>query len=386
MADVKLNNIKKSFGNVNILHGISLDIKHGEFVVLVGASGCGKSTLLRLIAGLEEITSGSLEISGREVNHIAPAQRGIAMVFQSYALYPHMNVFKNMSYGLKVNGKGKDFIKEKVLEAANTLDIGHLLERLPRELSGGQRQRVAIGRAIVRDPNVFLFDEPLSNLDAALRVQTRVEIGKLHKKLGTTIIYVTHDQIEAMTLGDKIVVMNEGLISQAGTPLELYQHPCNKFVAGFIGSPKMNMIPGKVLAIEADHLLVELSDKSISKAYVETDTASIGDNITFGIRPEHLVEGALQETSLSAKVSLIEQLGEATYLYLTLGDGSEIVMRGEGESTTTFSEQINISLKPEHVHIFNSEGIALRRTRAGNTKSPAQLAQLKAQTAEAAAN
>ena len=383
MADVKLNNIKKSFGDVPVLHGISLDIKHGEFVVLVGASGCGKSTLLRLIAGLEEISSGSLEISGREVNHIAPAQRGIAMVFQSYALYPHMSVFKNMSYGLKVKGEGKDYIAEKVREAANTLDIGHLLERLPRELSGGQRQRVAIGRAIVRDPHVFLFDEPLSNLDAALRVQTRVEIGKLHKKLGTTIIYVTHDQVEAMTLGDKIVVMNDGLISQAGTPLELYQHPCNQFVAGFIGSPKMNMLAGKVVAIEADHLLVELSDKTQSKAYVDVTTASIGDAITLGIRPEHIEEGLEQETTLSANVSIIEQLGEATYLYLTLADGSEIVMRGAGESTTTFSEQINVSLKPENVHIFNSEGIALRRTKAGNTKSPTQLAALKAaQSAE----
>jgi len=382
MADVKLTNIKKNFGNVDILHGISLDIKHGEFVVLVGASGCGKSTLLRMIAGLEDISSGSLEISGREVNHIAPAQRGIAMVFQSYALYPHMNVFKNMSYGLKVKGESKDDIKNKVEGAADTLDIKHLLKRLPRELSGGQRQRVAIGRAIVRDPNVFLFDEPLSNLDAALRVQTRVEIGKLHKKLGTTIIYVTHDQIEAMTLGDKIVVMNEGKISQAGSPLELYQHPNNQFVAGFIGSPKMNFIAGKISAIESDHLLIELSNHCFSKAYVDVSSANVGDIITVGIRPEHLCEDVEHETSFSANVSLIEQLGEATYFYLKLDDGSEIVMRGSGESTTTFAEKINVSLMPENLHIFNSAGVALRRTKAGNTKSPTQLAELKSPAAE----
>ena len=378
MADVKLNNIKKSYGNVNILHGIDLDIKHGEFVVLVGSSGCGKSTLLRLIAGLDEITEGELQIGSELVNDLPPAKRGVAMVFQSYALYPHMNVLKNMSYGLKIAGKDKDFIREKVEQAAKTLHIDHLLKRLPRELSGGQRQRVAIGRAIVRDPKVFLFDEPLSNLDAALRVQTRVEIGKLHQELGATIIYVTHDQTEAMTLGDKIVVMNEGRVEQCGTPLALYQHPKTQFVAGFIGSPKMNFIAAKIQKIEADHLVLRLSTGAITKAFVDVAGCNLDDNVTFGIRPENLSEEADLSERLCVNVSLVEQLGEASYLYLSLDDGTEMVMRTSGESTTTIGESIEICFDPSNVHVFNADGLALKRQRAGNTKSPAELARLKA--------
>ncbi|MCP8690170.1 ABC transporter ATP-binding protein [Marinobacterium sedimentorum] len=378
MADVKLSNIKKSYGNTPVLHGIDLDIKHGEFVVLVGASGCGKSTLLRLIAGLEDISSGELCIGEQQVNSLPPAQRGIAMVFQSYALYPHMTVFKNMSYGLKIAGKGKDFIDAKVREAARILHIDHLLERLPRELSGGQRQRVAIGRAIVRDPNVFLFDEPLSNLDAALRVKTRVEIGKLHQELGATIIYVTHDQVEAMTLGDKIVVMNQGRVEQCGTPLELYQHPATRFVGGFIGSPKMNFIDGKVAAIGSDHIEIQLSNGCRSRACVEAGDLKVGDSVTLGVRPEHIEERSDAGTLLSGDVSLVERLGEASFIYMTLGDGTEMVVRGSGESTVTTCERIEVSFAPHNAHVFDSNDRALRRLKPGNVHSTAQLAQLKA--------
>ena len=390
MADVQLKNIKKNYGDVEVLHGIELDIKHGEFVVLVGASGCGKSTLLRLIAGLEDISSGELSIADRVVNNLPPAKRGIAMVFQSYALYPHMSVFKNMSYGLKIAGKNKADIREKVEEAARILHIDHLLDRLPRELSGGQRQRVAIGRAIVRDPNVFLFDEPLSNLDAALRVKTRVEISKLHKELGATIVYVTHDQVEAMTLGDKIVVMNEGRVEQCGSPLELYQHPKTRFVAGFIGSPKMNFIEGKVSALDSEYLEIKLSNGTITQAYVESQELAVGDSVTIGIRPEHMEEGsgaggALDgkvnlegKVVLEGKVTLVEQLGEASFIYLQLDDGTEMIVRASGESTTTIGERIKICFSSDSTHVFNQNGQAMRRLKAGNIKSHAELARLKA--------
>src|SRR5215212_2498175 len=247
MADVVLKNVQKSFGRIKVIHGVDLDIRDGEFVVFVGPSGCGKSTLLRLIAGLEDITAGDLFIGGERVNDLVPAKRGIAMVFQSYALYPHMNVYDNMAFGLELAKSSKAEIDAKVREAARMLQIEALLERKPRQLSGGQRQRVAIGRAIVRDPRVFLFDEPLSNLDAALRVQMRVEIAKLHHELSATMIYVTHDQVEAMTLADRIVVLDAGRVMQFGSPLELYHHPANRFVAGFIGSPKMNILPAAKL-------------------------------------------------------------------------------------------------------------------------------------------
>jgi len=378
MADVRLNNIKKNYGDVEVLHGIELDIKHGEFVVLVGASGCGKSTLLRLIAGLEDITSGDLEIGDSRVNDLPPAKRGIAMVFQSYALYPHMNVYKNMSYGLKIAGASKDDIRRKVEDAAKILHIDHLLERLPRELSGGQRQRVAIGRAIVRDPNVFLFDEPLSNLDAALRVKTRVEIGKLHKELGATIIYVTHDQVEAMTLGDKIVVMNKGRVEQYGTPLELYQHPATKFVGGFIGSPKMNFISGQVTAVNDEGLEIELADGTKTIAHVEPGTTKPGDTITYGLRPEHLSEDQQDGVSLSGEVTLIEQLGEATFIYMKLSNGNEMVVRASGDSTTTIGSKVQVCFNPERAHVFDQNEQSLRRLKAGNTKSHTELAAIKA--------
>ena len=301
MSDIKLNKVKKSFGGTEIIHGVDIDIEDGEFVVFVGPSGCGKSTLLRLIAGLESITSGELNIGGRRVNHLTPPERGIAMVFQSYALYPHMTVYKNMAFGLKMGNLGKKDIERKVRKAAQVLQLESLLERRPAQLSGGQRQRVAIGRAIVREPKVFLFDEPLSNLDAALRVQTRLEIAKLHQELKTTVIYVTHDQVEAMTLADKIVVLDQGSVAQIGSPLELYHHPQNLFVAGFIGSPKMNFIKGKITALEEQRVGIELAEGNTAELRVASAKAKTSDVVTLGIRPEHFRadaegEGKLQGT------------------------------------------------------------------------------------------
>ncbi|MBN8488805.1 MAG: sn-glycerol-3-phosphate ABC transporter ATP-binding protein UgpC, partial [Burkholderiales bacterium] len=292
MARVRLSRLRKSYdGRTDVLAGIDLEIANGEFVVLLGPSGCGKSTLLRLLCGLEPITEGTLEIGDRVVNALPPAERGIAMVFQSYALYPHMTVWKNMAFGLKIAGQDRTEIDARIRRAAAILKIEHLLERLPRELSGGQRQRVAIGRAIVREPQLFLFDEPLSNLDAALRVQTRLEIAKLHRQLDATIVYVTHDQVEAMTLGDRIVVMHEGRIQQAGTPLQLYQQPCNLFVAGFIGSPKMNLLPARVLSAAADGVVLSLNDGTQVRATVDGHGLAAGTPVTLGLRAEHAREG-----------------------------------------------------------------------------------------------
>ena len=295
LANVNIKNLRKSYdGKQDVLASINLDVNDGEFCVLVGPSGCGKSTLLRLLCGLEDITDGQIAIGDQVVNHLPPAERGIAMVFQSYALYPHMTVYKNMAFGLKVAGSDKNTIDQQIHHAAGILKIDHLLDRLPRELSGGQRQRVAIGRAIVRKPRLFLFDEPLSNLDAALRVQTRLEIAKLHRQLAATIVYVTHDQVEAMTLGDKIVVMNDGQIQQSGTPLELYQQPENLFVATFIGSPKMNLMQGLVTSIEADYLKIQLEGGQEVGADVCTTEVNgvmrIGDPVTLGVRAEHILE------------------------------------------------------------------------------------------------
>ena len=284
MAKLKIKNLKKSYENEQIIHGVNLEIKDGEFVVFVGPSGCGKSTLLRLIAGLEEITEGEISIGDKVVNEIAPSKRGVAMVFQNYALYPHMNVYKNMSFALRQARMKKDEINRRVKNAAEILQISDFLLKTPRSLSGGQRQRVAIGRAIVREPDVFLFDEPLSNLDAALRVNTRLEIARLHKRLGTTMIYVTHDQVEAMTLADKIVVLNNGKIEQIGSPIELYENPLNMFVAGFIGSPKMNFLNSKTLT------------KNISTIVKGAKREDI-----IGIRPEHLLKTCLLYTSPSPR-------------------------------------------------------------------------------------
>ncbi|GHD69204.1 ABC transporter ATP-binding protein [Jeongeupia chitinilytica] len=367
MSQVALKNLTKSYdGKNNVLSGINLDIQDGEFVVLVGPSGCGKSTLLRMLSGLESISGGDLEIDHARVNELPPAERGIAMVFQSYALYPHMNVYKNMAFGLKIAGAKKDEIDRRIRHAAGILKIDHLLERLPRELSGGQRQRVAIGRAIVREPKLFLFDEPLSNLDAALRVQTRLEIAKLHKDLAATIVYVTHDQVEAMTLGDKIVVMHDGHIQQAGSPLELYQQPANLFVATFIGSPKMNLIDGIVTEASATGVAVKVAGDQIVRTEVDGSGIAVGDKVSVGIRSEHLWEGDAGSERFHGKVNLVEHLGEANYLYLTLENGQDVVVRGDGERAVHIGDTIALSAPAAAFHVFNRDGLALRRLKPGN--------------------
>ncbi|MDH3658743.1 MAG: sn-glycerol-3-phosphate ABC transporter ATP-binding protein UgpC [Alphaproteobacteria bacterium] len=372
MSTVQLRNVKKAFGSTEILHGIDLDIEDGEFVVFVGPSGCGKSTLLRVVAGLEKITSGDLLIDGRRVNNESPAKRGIAMVFQSYALYPHMTVYKNMAFGLKFAGVDKKTADEKVQRAAKTLQLDQLLNRLPRELSGGQRQRVAIGRAIVRDPNVFLFDEPLSNLDAALRVQTRLEIAQLHQELETTIIYVTHDQVEAMTLADKIVVVNLGEVAQVGSPLELYHRPQNLFVAGFIGSPKMNFVKGKIAKVEEGHLSVDLPGGQTARVHVDPAGAAAGAEVTLGVRPEHMLESAEEAIKLEGVVDVVERLGEASYVYMHLEDGTPLTVRADGHSRARTGDRVTVSAETDAAHLFDAEGEAFRPL-GNNPKYSAQL-------------
>jgi ABC-type sugar transport system ATPase subunit len=370
MSSVHLRQLSKSFNNTHVLQGVSLDIQHGEFVVLVGPSGCGKSTLLRMICGLEDITGGDLMIDDQVVNHLSPAERGIAMVFQSYALYPHMTVYRNMAFGLHIQGKGKDAIDQQVRAAAKALHIDHLLDRLPRELSGGQRQRVAIGRAIVRQPRLFLFDEPLSNLDASLRVKTRIELARLHRELNATMIYVTHDQVEAMTLGDKIVVLNDGQVQQAGTPLELYQQPANRFVATFIGSPTMNLLPAEVASILDHGVLLRRPDGQQLMALVDSAGLQQGDQVEVGVRSEHLLvsdELAQEGTStLIGTVMLVEHLGDSNLIYLRLDDGSELVVRGDGNRAVPMGQRLVVRVDVAQLHVFRADGRSCRRLAPGN--------------------
>jgi multiple sugar transport system ATP-binding protein len=373
MANVSLHNISKSYGKTAVLQDINLEIQHGELVVLVGPSGCGKSTLLRMLCGLEDISSGELRIGNDVVNTLPPAERGIAMVFQSYALYPHMTVFKNMAFGLKIHGSSKADIAERVRAAAKVLHIDHLLERLPRELSGGQRQRVAIGRAIVRKPRLFLFDEPLSNLDAALRAKTRIELARLHRELGATMVYVTHDQVEAMTLGDKIVVLSDGQVQQAGTPLELYQQPANRFVATFIGSPTINLLPAKVLEARADGVRLQLADGSQVLALVDGTGLGIGESVEVGLRAEHcLVDGAApdpHDTALHAQITLVEHLGESNLLYLRTDNEQELIVRGDGNAAVRLGDAVIVRARPESLYLFRADGRALPRLKPGNMRS-----------------
>ncbi|EIM28466.1 ABC transporter ATP-binding protein [Microvirga lotononidis] len=357
MADVVLKNVQKSFGRVKVIHGVDLDVRDGEFVVFVGPSGCGKSTLLRLIAGLEDITAGELFIDGERVNDLVPARRGIAMVFQSYALYPHMNVYDNMAFGLELAKASKAQIDAKVREAARLLQIDTLLDRKPRQLSGGQRQRVAIGRAIVRDPKVFLFDEPLSNLDAALRVQTRIEIAKLHNDTRATMIYVTHDQVEAMTLADRIVVLNGGRIEQVGTPLDLYHRPANLFVAGFIGSPQMNFIECQVAGVGPDEVLVSLPSGGTLSVPVSPAAVQPGERITLGVRPDHV--RVSPQGGLSGRVELVEELGENHLLYVDVGQGRRLTVREPGDARHGAGSTIALEIDRESCHLFKSSGEAL---------------------------
>jgi len=352
MAEVRLEKVVKRYGKLEIVHGIDLDVAHNEFVVLVGPSGCGKSTTLRMIAGLEEISGGTIRIGDRVVNNLPPRSRNISMVFQSYALYPHMTVRENLGFGLKIAGQGEEEIAKRVGEAAEILGLGPYMDRLPQHLSGGQRQRVAMGRAIVRHPDVFLFDEPLSNLDAKLRGQMRVEIKKLHQRVKTTVIYVTHDQVEAMTLADRIVIMRDGHVEQVGTPSEVFEHPVNTFVAGFIGSPPMNQLDAKVgsgKAVLSDGLEVPLpADARVSE----------GQEIVVGFRPEsfaprgHSLHGADQSLAVNRTVTIAEPLGTETILFASVG-GQEIQGKMLNPRPVAPGEQLEFTLDLQRLHVFD---------------------------------
>ena len=361
MAHVVLKNVQKSYGDVQVLRDINLEVRDGEFMVFVGPSGCGKSTLLRTIAGLEDITGGELSIGGVVVNDVPPAERGIAMVFQSYALYPHMDLYENMAFGLKLAKVPKAEIDAAVQNAAKILHIEHLLQRKPKDLSGGQRQRVAIGRAIVRKPEVFLFDEPLSNLDAALRVKMRYEFAKLHEDLKTTMVYVTHDQVEAMTLADRIVVLSVGEIEQVGSPLELYEHPCNLFVAGFIGSPKMNFIAATVTEATAAQTTVQLVGGASVRCDIDGSGAKPGDQVTLGVRPEHLVAGGSQNP-IETQVTFVESLGSTTHAYCDFpGVEEALTCELEGRTRVKNGQMLTLSIPSDASYLFDAAGLALRR-------------------------
>jgi multiple sugar transport system ATP-binding protein len=363
MANLQFIALRKSFGEVEILHGIDLEIVDGEFIVFVGPSGCGKSTLLRCIAGLEEITSGELFIGGKPMNDVPPSKRGIAMVFQSYALYPHMTVAENMAFGLKLAGYSKTEITAAVHKAAEILQIEPLLDRRPKELSGGQRQRVAIGRAIVRKPGVFLFDEPLSNLDAGLRVQMRVELARLHKDLATTMVYVTHDQVEAMTLANRIVVINEGRIEQVGPPLELYHHPANRFVAGFIGSPKMNFLPCTLVAAKETGATVKLADGTLVIAGSDARGLAEGTALMMGIRPERIL-AATEAGEGTAKTSVIvaEHLGDTIFLYVHAPGGTgQLTVKAKPENPLRTGDETHLSFPEKHCLLFGPDDRTLPR-------------------------
>ncbi len=352
MASLTLDTITKSFGQVEILHGINLDIADGEFVVFVGPSGCGKSTLLRVIAGLELATSGTIAIDSEDVTHHSAAARGLAMVFQSYALYPHMSVYDNLAFGLENMRMPKDQIDQRVQTAATLLQIDKLLQRKPGQLSGGQRQRVAIGRAITRNPRIFLFDEPLSNLDAELRVQMRIELSKLHKDLKATMIYVTHDQVEAMTMADKIVVLRDGRIEQIGQPLDLYNHPANRFVAGFIGSPRMNFISARVTHCTAANVSVTAGGMQDTTLPLDGTGVRQGDTLSLGIRPEHLELDAAGDWTLT--VDVVEQLGGTSFIHGTLPSGEALSIAVNGQTGVTHGQPIRIRPKPGMVHLFST--------------------------------
>ena len=366
MADVRLVNVQKTYGDTPVLRNIDLQVHDGEFMVFVGPSGCGKSTLLRCIAGLEDITGGELSIGGRVVNDVPPAERGIAMVFQSYALYPHMNLYDNMAFGLELARLPKAEIDAAVQQAAKILHIEHLLQRKPKDLSGGQRQRVAIGRAIVRQPEVFLFDEPLSNLDAALRVKMRYEFARLHQQLKTTMVYVTHDQVEAMTLADRIVVLQAGRIEQVGSPLELYEQPCNLFVAGFIGSPKMNFLPAHLVSAAPGTAQVRLADGSLVQCAVDASAAAPGAALTLGIRPEHLglagEAAAAGPNQIRCEIGFVESLGSSTQAYGAFeGVDDGLTIQLDGRLRPRQGQVLALHLPPEACYLFNADGLALPR-------------------------
>lgn len=362
MSTVTLRDIHKRYTDVEVIKGVDLDINDREFVVFVGPSGCGKSTLLRMIAGLEDISSGDLLIDGQRVNDVPPDKRGLAMVFQTYALYPHMTVAENMAFSLRLAGMSKQQRHERAKEVARTLQLEPLLNRKPKELSGGQRQRVAIGRALVRNPKVFLFDEPLSNLDAALRVQMRLELSSLHDSLQSTMIYVTHDQVEAMTLADKIVVLQGGVIEQVGSPLELYHYPRNLFVAGFIGSPKMNFLPVTVSAVNDSGTTVQLPGDASVTIPVKPGSLSVGDRATLGIRPEHLKLDSSHPT-LAGEVLVVERLGGETFLYVRIAGGDTLIVQTDGDNPSRMHDRALIHMNGDLCHLFNQNGESVPKTR-----------------------
>ncbi|KTC44153.1 ABC transporter ATP-binding protein [Pseudomonas sp. ABAC61] len=361
MAHLKINNLQKGFEGFDIIKGIDLEVNNKEFVVFVGPSGCGKSTLLRLIAGLEEVSGGSIELDGRDITQVSPAKRDLAMVFQTYALYPHMSVRKNMSFALDLAGVDKAQVQQKVDEAARILELGPMLERKPKQLSGGQRQRVAIGRAIVRNPKIFLFDEPLSNLDAALRVQMRLELARLHQELQATMIYVTHDQVEAMTLADKVVVLNGGRVEQVGSPLELYHHPANLFVAGFLGTPKMGFLKGRVSQVLAQGCEIRLDAGACLRLEQGGPQLEAGAAVTLGIRPEHLELGEPGPASLTVIADVAERLGSDTFCHVRASSGETLTLRIRGDLASRHGQALDLHLDPSHCHLFDAQGIALPR-------------------------
>ncbi|MTH76968.1 ABC transporter ATP-binding protein [Paracoccus aestuariivivens] len=357
MGDLKLTGVTKNFGTARVIHATDLQIRDGEFTVFVGPSGCGKSTMLRMIAGLEDISSGTLEIDGRVVNDLPPSKRGIAMVFQSYALYPHLNVFENIAFPLRVDRRPETEVRQKVGAAAEVLKLTERLQHKPGELSGGQRQRVAIGRAIVREPSVFLFDEPLSNLDAALRGEMRVELSRLHARLANTMIYVTHDQIEAMTMADRIVVLNAGRVEQVGSPLELFHRPVNRFVAGFIGNPNMNFLPATAVANTSDGIRVQLQNGPELTIPVDGAVAN-GAELTLGIRPDDLRP---DPEGLPCRVDVVERLGNSTVLYLVAPGERQVCLVTDGTTRVLPGEKIGLGFDPAAAHLFTADGLALPR-------------------------
>lgn len=365
MTAVELRQVRKSFGTLEIIHGIDLTINEGEFMVFVGPSGSGKSTLLRMIAGLETVTEGDVLIDGEDVTFNEPSERGIAMVFQSYALYPHMNVYNNMAFNLRLSKLPKDELDARVREAARILRLEDLLERSPAQLSGGQRQRVAIGRAIVRKPKVFLFDEPLSNLDASLRVQMRLEIERLHRELDATMIYVTHDQVEAMTLADRIAVLDEGELQQLGTPMDIYKSPNNQFVGGFIGSPKMNFLDAKVVDVKGDQANLAFDVDPSSRFVLAVPDLSVGESLSVGVRPETIevfdAPAAVPEgfVPLAAAVDTVERLGNINYCYFKLGEIGPITVQIVGETNLAHGQNVTLGLPRDNLHIFNSSGLSV---------------------------
>ena len=358
MAGLSLHSVKKRFGDTEVITGVDLKVEEGEFVVFVGPSGCGKSTLLRMIAGLETTSSGCIEIGGADVTHVDPAKRGMGMVFQNYALYPHMTVAANMGFPLEMAGLPQAEIDAKVAEASRVLHLEPYLQRKPRELSGGQRQRVAIGRAIVRQPGVFLFDEPLSNLDAELRVQMRIEIARLHQQLGATMIYVTHDQVEAMTLASRIVVLRAGRIEQVGSPLELYHNPANSFVGGFIGSPRMNFVKARIIRRTDEGIELSAPATGLAKLIAQPRGASPGEGIevTLGIRPEHFVAAKGSDATLAGQISVVERLGGVTYVHASLGDGTMITVETRDDKGFGEGADARFGIDGSKVFMFDADG------------------------------